>query len=87
MACNTSVQNYILKKIDNMNLRKCNVFSEPSVTEQRCVNTVLEVTLRFCHLHLHQVNLSVRDRNLAWVTSNHSTLDASKTSTTPSKST
>ena len=32
-----------------------------------CRNTRLEVMLRFCHLHLHQVNLSVRDHYLAWV--------------------
>ena len=36
-------------------------------SEQRCKNMHLEVTLRFCHLHVRQVHLSVRGRDLALV--------------------
>ena len=50
-----------------MTFRKYTVWRKPSISEQWYVNTRLEVTLRFLHLHLHQVYLSVRDRDLAWV--------------------
>ena len=53
-----------------MILRKCKVWRKLSVSEQWCVNTRLDVTLRFCHLHLHQVHISVRDRDLVKVTYN-----------------
>ena len=42
MACKTSFQNYISKYVDNATLRKCKVWSIPSVSEQWCVNTRLE---------------------------------------------
>ena len=50
-----------------MTLRECKVRCKSSVFERWCVNTRLEVTLRFCPLHLHQVHLSVRYHELAWV--------------------
>ena len=56
------------KEADNITLRKCKIWSKPCVSEQRCVNTRLEVTFRFCRLHLHQMHRGVPDRDLSWVT-------------------
>ena len=66
MSCNTSVQNYISKRVHNVTLRKLNVWCKPSVSERWCVYTRIKVTLRFCHLHLHQVHLSVRNGDWLW---------------------
>ena len=49
-----------------MTLRKGKVWSKSFVTEQRCVNTRQEVTLRFCHIHLERVHISVWDRKLKY---------------------
>ena len=35
-------------------------------------------TLRFCHLHLNQVHLSVRDLDLAWVAKNNLSQDGKR---------
>ena len=69
MSCNSSVQNYISKKVHNMTLRECKVWRKPFVSEQWWVNRCLEVTLRFCHLHLHQVHRSWFDFGSRRITS------------------
>ena len=53
-----------------MTSRKCKEWSEPSVSEQRCVDTYtrLEVMFHLCYQHFDQVHHGVWDRGLALVT-------------------
>ena len=50
-----------------MTLKKGKVWSKPSVTEQRFLNTRQEVTFGLGHFRLDQVHLGVWDRDLAWI--------------------
>ena len=53
---NSSLSIYICNCIIHcvsVTITKCKVWREPSVSDQRCVNTRLEVTLRLCYLYTY----------------------------------
>ena len=51
-----------------MTLRECKVWCKPPVSEQWCVNTRLEVTLRFCHLQEQDKSSDIEQQPLVTYT-------------------